>query len=297
MCTSFSGPVTNVIWSKDNKSISMAPNEGLYEHSQIIINTTSATYENRLRIIDKSSEAAGNYTCQVTNTRGSMKRSLYIQGNYLQKIAVINNNMIILVKHSVCRDLELRVNNKSDVHESTVEVCIDDQWHEATSAKVANNSQSLQDISVMIVDSTSESVMLEWSGQPNGKHISGYDLSCTTSSLSDDGQIHEVRVPTSTTRVQVSGLLPGMAYQCCVNAHIQTNTPLDLISSNCITTSTTKSKKRPNCDDLTIGLGAGLGLLLVVVCVGSILINIFLVKHLLKKKDQGTKVKFSSTNR
>jgi hypothetical protein len=53
---------------------------GLYEHSQIITNTTSATYENRLRIIEKSSEAAGTYTCEVTNPRGSMNRSLYIQG-------------------------------------------------------------------------------------------------------------------------------------------------------------------------------------------------------------------------
>ena len=142
---------------------------------------------------------------------------------------------------------------------------------------IANNSQSLP---IMIVDSTSESVILEWSGQPNHKNISGYDLSCTISSLSDHGQIHEVRVPnisTSNTRVQVSGLLSGTAYQCCVNAHILTNTPLDLISSNCITTSTTKSKKVSSCGDsfeLAVGLGAGLGLLLVVVFVGSILINI-----------------------
>ena len=207
------------------------------------------------------------------------------------------------MKHSVCRDLELRINNKSDVHKSTLEMCIDDQWHEAKrSMLVANNSQSLQDISVMIADLTSESVMLEWSGQPNNKNISGYDLSCTTSSLSNHGQIHEVRVSrgnisTKATRVQVSGLLPDMAYQCCVNAHIQTNTPLDLISSNCVTLSTIKSETVPNCGDLTVGLGAGLGLLLVVVCMGSILINVLLIKRLLKEKDQGTKVKFSSTNR
>ena len=182
-----------------------------------------------------------------------------------------------------------------------MEICIDDQWHKVKrSTFIANNSQPLQDISVMIADLNS--VMIEWSGQqsrPNNKNISGYDLSCTTSSLSNHRQIYEVRVPiisTSTTRVQVSGLLPVTAYQCCVNAHIQTNTPLDLISSNCVSTSTTKSETVPNCGDLTVGLGAGLGLLLVVVCMGSILINVLLVKHLLKEKDQGTKVKFSSTN-
>ena len=181
-------------------------------------------------------------------------------------------------------------------------MCIDDQWHEAKrSMLVANNTQPLQYISVIIADLTSESVMLEWSGQHNDKNSSGYDLSCTTSSLSDHGQIHEVRVSnisTSTTRAQVNGLLPDTAYQCCVNAHIQTNTPLDLISSNCVATST-KSETVPNCGDLTIGLGAGLGLLLILVCMGSILINIFLVKRLLKEKDRGTnlKVNFSSTNR
>ena len=215
------------------------------------------------------------------------------------------------MKHSVCRDLEFRINNKSDVHKSTVEVCIDDQWHEwheATSAnlKVTNNSQPLQDISIIIVDSTSESVMLEWSEKPNHKNISGYSLSCTTSSLSDHRQIHEVRVPNisaSTTRVQVSGLLPGTAHQCCVNAHIQTNTPLDLISSNCVTVSTSiaKSKNVSSCSDsfeLATGLGAGFGLLLILVCMGSMLINMFLIKRLLKEKDQGTnlKMKFSSTN-
>jgi hypothetical protein len=118
-------------------------------------------------------------------------------------------------------------------------VCIDDEWHEATrSAQEANNFQSPRDISIMITDSTS--VTIKWSGRqsiPNdNKTISGYDLSCTTSSLSDHGQIHEVRVPnisTSTTEVQVSGLVPGTAYECCVNAHIETNTPLDLISSSC----------------------------------------------------------------
>ena len=180
-------------------------------------------------------------------------------------------------------------------------MCIDDQWHEIKrSMLIANNSQPLQDISIVIVDSNS--VMIKWSGQQsslNNEDINGYYLSCTTSSLSNHRQIHEVRVSnisTSTTRVQVSGLLPGTAYQCCVNAYIQTNTPLDLISSNCVTTSTTKSETVPNCGDLTVGLGAGLDLLLVVVCVGSILINMFLIKRLLKEKDRSTKVKISSTN-
>ena len=201
--------------------------------------------------------------------------------------------------HSVCRDLELRVNNKIDVHESTAEVCVDDQWHDSTT-KITNNSPSPQNISVQ---KNFTSMIIIWSPTeqsiPNDKNISGYSILCTTSSLSDHGQIHEVRVPNiskSTTRVQVSGLLPGTAYQCCVNAHIQTNTPLDLISSNCVTTSTSKSEKASASNELAAGLGAGLGLPLILVCMGSVLINIFLIKRLLKEKDQGTKVKLSSTN-
>ena len=62
-------------------NISMVSNEGgVYEHSQIVLNTTSATYENRLKIVDKSSETAGTYTCQVANLRGSTNESLYVQG-------------------------------------------------------------------------------------------------------------------------------------------------------------------------------------------------------------------------
>ena len=84
ICTSTGGPATDVTWSKDNITIRLTV-RGLYEHAQIIINTTSATYENRLRIVDKSSEAAGTYTCGVTNPRGSMNGSLYIQGNYIMQ--------------------------------------------------------------------------------------------------------------------------------------------------------------------------------------------------------------------
>ena len=72
------GPVTDIAWFKDNEKITVTSNGGL---SQVITNTTSATYENRLRIVDKSSKAAGTYTCEVTNPRGSTNGSVCIQGN------------------------------------------------------------------------------------------------------------------------------------------------------------------------------------------------------------------------
>ena len=58
--------------------------EELYEHSKVIINTTSATYENRLSFINKTSKMTGTYTCQVVNSRGSWNESLYLEGIYLR---------------------------------------------------------------------------------------------------------------------------------------------------------------------------------------------------------------------
>ena len=176
----------------------------------------------------------------------------------------------------VCRDMEFRVNNESSGHGIiAADVCIDDQWHEATSAKVANGShQSPQNISIQI---DSSSVMITWSS-PNDNIISGYDLSCTTSTLSNR-QIHEVKVhnvSANTTQIQVNGLLPATEYECCVNAHILTNTPLDLTSSNCVTTRTASMLT-----GLNNGLAIGLGICCLLVVV-SIFINVFLLVRLKK---------------
>ena len=80
-CTSTGGPATHVTWSKDNVKISAASHN--YEPSQVIMNMISATYENRLRIVDKSSETAGTYTCEVRNLKGSMNVTLNIQGKII----------------------------------------------------------------------------------------------------------------------------------------------------------------------------------------------------------------------
>ena len=90
ICTSTGGPATHVTWYKDDAPINMVSNEGgIYEHSQIITDTVSATYENRLRIVDKSSKAAGTYTCEVRNPTGSRNESLCIQGNIRQLLRIL----------------------------------------------------------------------------------------------------------------------------------------------------------------------------------------------------------------
>ena len=49
-CTPTGGPATDVTWSKDNVNIRLTMGD-FYEYSQIIINATSATYENRLKLL------------------------------------------------------------------------------------------------------------------------------------------------------------------------------------------------------------------------------------------------------
>ena len=84
ICTSTGGPATDVSWSKDNMKIGTVSNaRDQYEHSQVIVSTANATYENRLTIINKSSKAAGTYACEIENHRGSINESLYIQGTQI----------------------------------------------------------------------------------------------------------------------------------------------------------------------------------------------------------------------
>ena len=109
-----------------------------------------------------------------------------------------------------------------------------------------------------------------------------------TSALSD-GQIHEVKVPNisaTTTRIQVNGLLPGTAYECCVSAHVLTNTPLDLISSSCATSKTESLQKQPS-DGLAIGLGTGLGICSLLLVLG-ILVGFIVSRTKCSKHDSTT---------
>lgn len=79
MCLSKGGPATTVTWSLNNDAIST--NGQNYEASQTIVDTTIALYENKLRIIDKTSAMAGVYRCVVSNPMGSLSTELDIQGN------------------------------------------------------------------------------------------------------------------------------------------------------------------------------------------------------------------------
>ena len=93
VCTSTGGPVTTVMWSKDNDN--RINNDQYYEQSVVIINRTSATYESRLRILNKSSESTGNYTCIVSNSGGSLNESMHLEGKSGHDTEIVDSGYLI----------------------------------------------------------------------------------------------------------------------------------------------------------------------------------------------------------
>ena len=79
ICTSSGGPATSVTWTLNGSPITV--DSDVYEASQIITDTVSAVYQNRLTLVAKSASLSGTYACSVGNTRGESRASLTISGN------------------------------------------------------------------------------------------------------------------------------------------------------------------------------------------------------------------------
>lgn len=80
VCTTSGGPATSVVWYKDNSQLDLN-NIPFYKFSQIVVDTHTATYENRLTILNKSFMASGEYTCRVVNAKGSASHVLNVSGD------------------------------------------------------------------------------------------------------------------------------------------------------------------------------------------------------------------------
>ena len=78
ICTSTGGPATTVTWTKDNVTLSI--DGTVYEHSQIITDTASATYENRLQFVTKREELSGTYECTIENSMSNDSSTLEVTG-------------------------------------------------------------------------------------------------------------------------------------------------------------------------------------------------------------------------
>ena len=68
ICTSTGGPVTSVTWSRDNVPIDIT-DRTTYQHSQVVTDTSTATYQSRLWI-NSAADLYGVYVCSVSNSAG-----------------------------------------------------------------------------------------------------------------------------------------------------------------------------------------------------------------------------------
>ena len=80
-CTSTGGPATIVTWRKDG--IVVEVDGTTYHQSQRVLNTRIATYENTMHMSGSAdTKIVGNFTCRVSNSRGSGNRSIVLPGKH-----------------------------------------------------------------------------------------------------------------------------------------------------------------------------------------------------------------------
>ena len=80
ICTTTGGPATIITWMKDGTRLSI--DGSAYQSSQVVLDTVSATYENRLSFTAlKSDSLSGIYSCLVQNLRGNSSSELAVTGS------------------------------------------------------------------------------------------------------------------------------------------------------------------------------------------------------------------------
>ena len=84
-CTSTGGPPTSVTWRKNGVPV----NVSLYQQSQSVVDTETATYENVL-FNDDISNFVGTFTCEVGNVRGTVQDTVELNGG-----CVLLNSLVL----------------------------------------------------------------------------------------------------------------------------------------------------------------------------------------------------------
>ena len=74
-CTSTGGPPTSVIWRKNGAPV----NSSLYQQSQRVVSTETATYENVLFSNDISN-FIGTFKCEIDNVRSTVEDTILLYG-------------------------------------------------------------------------------------------------------------------------------------------------------------------------------------------------------------------------
>ena len=88
-CISSGGPATHITW---RRNCAILPNNAMFQQSQLVTQTQTATYQNTLAIDSAVSERDGVYTCSVTNARGYSNGATGVGGKEHYKICSYNNN-------------------------------------------------------------------------------------------------------------------------------------------------------------------------------------------------------------
>ncbi len=78
ICTSTNSPATTVVWTKDGTTLSFDGTP--YQHSQVVTNRLSSTYNNIMTSTGTPASTLGSYTCTVSNRFGTSSRSASIRG-------------------------------------------------------------------------------------------------------------------------------------------------------------------------------------------------------------------------
>ena len=82
-CASSGGPATIVTW---RRNCAVLPNNAIYQQTQTVTQTQTATYQNTLMIDSAVTDQyrEGVYTCSVTNARGYSNGNIGLGGNLKQ---------------------------------------------------------------------------------------------------------------------------------------------------------------------------------------------------------------------
>ncbi len=78
ICTSTTSPATTVVWTKDGTTLSFGGTP--YQHSQVVTDRRSSTYDNILTSTGDLASSVGYYTCTVSNRFGSNSQGLQVRG-------------------------------------------------------------------------------------------------------------------------------------------------------------------------------------------------------------------------
>ena len=89
-CTSTGGPPTSVTWRKNGIPV----NNTLYQQSQRVVDTETATYKNVL-FNNNISNFVGTFSCEVSNVRGTVQDTVEVNGGCFVNVLVLSKTVYI----------------------------------------------------------------------------------------------------------------------------------------------------------------------------------------------------------